>query len=215
MENIQVTITNLLTGTTLGFFCPPETIGDEIQAQFDPTSIRGRSSQYHGYDTSGPRTTSLSLKIHEDYLYGTNNILDFSNRIRALAYPEYSGHVIPPRCLVRVGTTLGGICIVNNVSLSWLLPIRNNRYICADITIGLVILEPMAPSASEVEGGGVGYSGTPDMGAQPPVTEHMIEPSPYPQTEWWKNIFDEGRTLEPSVKDEITKERDRWWVGIY
>ena len=156
MDNILISITNLLTTTTLSFFSPPESISDGVAANFAAQNIRGRSSQYHGYEDTGPRTTSISTVIHEDYLFGVSNIVDFTNKLRAFAYPAYTGFVVPPRCYVKIGNNLGGLCIANQVDVNWQLPIRNNRYIRADVTISLTVLEPMAPSVFQVEAGGGG-----------------------------------------------------------
>ena len=153
-SNIIVTVVNLLTGSRLEFFSNPDAISDTAQVIFEPTDIRGRSSQYFGYSHTGPRTTAIELPIHEDYLLGgERNIKNFANRIRALAYPEYWGQVVPPRCYLRVGDTLAGVVLLSDVSVSWSRPIRNYRYINATISLSLTVLQPMAPTAGFVEGG--------------------------------------------------------------
>ena len=152
--NIIVTIVNLITGTRLGFYSNPDSIADSVSATFEPTNIRGRSSMYHGYDYTGPRATALDLPIHEDLLLGgETNIVDFTNKVRALAYPEYAGQVVAPRCYLQVGQNIRGIIIVNSVGVAWSRPIRNNRYINASLTIDCTVLQPMAPTASMIEGG--------------------------------------------------------------
>jgi len=155
-NNIIVTIVNLLTGTRIEFFSNPEALSDAAAAHWEATAIRGRSSQYHGYDNTGPRTSSLDLPIHEDYLLGgERNIKRFVNKVRALVYPEYRGYVVPPRCMLRVGQSLGGIIIINNVSCTWSRPIRNNRYINGNLTLDFVILQPFAPTATYIEGSAI------------------------------------------------------------
>ncbi len=150
--NIIVTIINLLTDTRLEFFSNPNAVSDTVAVTWEPTAIRGRSSRYFGYDHTGPRTTSLELPIHEDYLLGgERNVKVFANKVRALAYPEYWGQVVPPRCYLRVGNTIAGLAIINDVGVAWSRPIRNERYINGSITLSITMLQPMAPSASDIE----------------------------------------------------------------
>lgn len=132
-DYIPCYVINTVTGGTIEFDCEPDEINDTISAQFDPQEIRGRSSPYQGYNSSGPRTVSLELVLHDDLC--KEGVLNTVNRLRSLVYPGYSGVLIAPSCLVRIGDMIHMKAIVNDVGVVWQKPYRNGVYLVANVSL--------------------------------------------------------------------------------
>lgn len=147
-EYIPCYIINLLTGGKIEFECEPEEISDANSAQFDPQDVRGRSSPYQGYSSSGPRTISFSVMLHDDLC--KEGILNTVNHLRSLTYPNYGGVLTPPKCLVRVGDMIHCNAIVNDVSVSWQKPYRNGTYVAAEVSLNLTEVVDTPYSSSEI-----------------------------------------------------------------
>lgn len=153
-------ILNLLTNTKIEFDVPGGggvgDLSENTSASYDSISIRGRSNQIQGYDTSGPRTVSVSITLHDDYC--KDGLEQTIANLKALCYPAYEGYVDPPVCYVKITKAIKGIFTVGSVGVSYKPPIRDNMYVCADVSIDLTEAgEPM--SVTDVEsGGGTGWS---------------------------------------------------------
>lgn len=147
-EYIPCYIINILTGGKIEFECEPEEISDSNSNQFDPQEIRGRSSPFQGYNSSGPRSISFSVMLHDDLC--KEGILNTVNHLRSLTFPNYGGVLTPPKCLVRIGDMIHCNAIVNDVSVSWQKPYRDNVYVAAEVSINLSEVVDTPYSSSEV-----------------------------------------------------------------
>jgi hypothetical protein len=89
--------------------------------------------------------------LHDDYC--PNGILDTVRKLKALTYPKYASNVIAPRCFVRVGKfiRIDGIC--TDVSVNWQLPVRDDQYIFAEVSLTFQVTKVYPPSDIEVERG--------------------------------------------------------------
>lgn len=152
MRLLDMYIVNLRTGTVLDFFIIPEgPISETLGVTWGSQQIPGSSRVYYGYDNTGPRTVSFSIRLHDDYC--KLGIKQTVQNIKALAYPEYDGYVYPPECYVRVGNFLRFRGLCDSVTLSWERPLRDNQYLVADISLSFNVVHPIAYSSEEVEGG--------------------------------------------------------------
>ena len=147
-EYIPCYIINTLTGGKIEFECEPEEISDTNSNQFDPQDIRVRSSPFQGYSSSGPRTISFSVMLHDDLC--KEGILNTVNHLRSLTYPSYGGVLIPPKCLVRIGDMIHCNAIVNDISVTWQKPYRSGTYVAAEVSINLTEVVDTPYSASEI-----------------------------------------------------------------
>lgn len=150
-DTINCYIKNFVTGSTIEFELIPEEITDNYSATFDQQDIRGRSNPIQGYNSSGPRTISYTIQLHDDYC--KTGILDTVNKLRALTYPEYGGVIIPPKCYVRFGNMIGTKAITTSVGVTWKKPYRDGIFINADVTLEFTEVLENPKSASQIEGG--------------------------------------------------------------
>lgn len=147
-EYIPCYVINLVTGQTIEFDCEPEEINDMNSAQFDSQEIRGRSSPYQGYNTSGPRTISLELMLHDDLC--KEGLLNTVNHLKSLTYPGYEGVLVPPSCLVRIGDMIHAKAITNDVGVVWQKPYRNGIYLLATVSLNFTETPDTPFSSSEI-----------------------------------------------------------------
>lgn len=150
-DNVTCYIKNLVTGSIVRFDLPPE-LSDSESANFDDTAIRGRSSPIKGYDSSGPRSVSYSLQLHDDYC--EEGLETTISKLKALVYPGYSNVVDAPSCYVRIGNAVRGLFVVNSVGVNYNLPYRNGMYVQADVSLDLSEVPTTPRSATEIENGG-------------------------------------------------------------
>jgi hypothetical protein len=135
----------------------PDEISESHSTEFEPITIKSRSSPLASYAGSGARTVDLSFDIHEDYLkiYEPKgqyaHIHNFVGRIKALTYPRYSkGIVIPPKCYVMVGEFFRMKAYCNSCNVTWRKPIRHGKYIAANISLSLTEIVYVSFTADEV-----------------------------------------------------------------
>ena len=147
-DYIPCYIINLVTGGTIEFDCEPDEINDTTSTQFDPQEIRGRSSPYQGYNSSGPRVVSFELVLHDDLC--KEGLLSTVNRLRSLAYPGYGGVLSAPACLVRIGDMIHMKAIINDVGVVWQKPYRNRIYLVANVSLTLSEVVDTPHSASDI-----------------------------------------------------------------
>ena len=141
MQQLDFYIINLLTGTRIELpFIPAESLSEEVSAEFEASAVRGRSTSGGGYSSTGPRPITFSVTLHDDFC--RDGILRTTNRMKALCYPTYSSHVNPPICFVRLGRHIRFRAICRSVSLSWQLPLREGRFIVAEVSFTFDIVEP-------------------------------------------------------------------------
>ena len=85
-------IRDLNTGTRVDFNIEkPESVNDSYSANFEPQSVKGRSSPFQSYANSGPRTISFSIKLSLDYNRDIREIVD---SIRMMLKPFKSEGVL-------------------------------------------------------------------------------------------------------------------------
>lgn len=144
-------IKNMVTGSTISFGLPND-LSDSISATFDDTNIRGRSSPIKGYDSSGPRSLSYSLILHNDYC--PEGLYTTIAKLKALCYPGYSNTVDSPSCYVRLGKAVKGLFVMNSVGVTYEKPYVDGMYVKAEVSLDLSEAPSSPLSASEVENGG-------------------------------------------------------------
>lgn len=138
----KMRLTNLTTGAPLSinfYGVLPESVQESHATNFEPLSIKSRSNPLVSYSGSGTRSTSISVLLHEDYIAefegGAADIRRTVAKIKSLTYPQYENlRVLPPRVLLRIGDffKIYGYC--SDCQVTWKLPIRNDRYIVAEVS---------------------------------------------------------------------------------
>lgn len=146
----------------------PETISDNLQVYFTPTTPLARSAPIQSYSSSGPRTVNFRLLLHRDLMnqinYEASNIIKPKNDdyldtvincIQALSVPEYTDPakmVNPPFVAVRIGDQIFIKGIMSNAQLTYQLPLidtkHGKKYAVADISF--TITETEAYTASYI-----------------------------------------------------------------
>lgn len=147
-DYIPCYIINSLIGESIEFECEPEEISDNSSAQYDSQEVRGRSSPYQGYSHSGPREINFSVVLHDDLC--KNGILATVNRLRSLTYPGYSGILLTPASVIRIGDMIHCNAVVTNVSVNWQKPFRDGVYVTATVDISATEVVDTAHSASDI-----------------------------------------------------------------
>ena len=146
-------VKNLVTGTIIKFDNMPSDLSDSYSANFEPASIRGRSTAIQGYDNTEPRTVSFSTTISEDL--SEEGVLTKVARLRALEYPGYTSVVEPPKCYLKLGNAVRGTFICTSVDVSYPdnAPVRDNYYLIAEVSLSFTESNDFARSAAEIEEG--------------------------------------------------------------
>lgn len=154
----KMTLTNLTFGApqSISFYgILPDEFTESHSTNFEQIDIKGRSNPLWAYAGSSARETSITVTLHEDYLAefmgGSADIREFVAAIRSITYPEYQGTMtVPPTILLRIGSffKMKGIC--QSCQVTWKKPIRDNRYIVADISISIAEALEDSYTASEV-----------------------------------------------------------------
>ena len=153
---------NLLTKTKIEFTTTPESVSDSGVANFEAVDIKGRSGPYQGYNNSGPRQVSVGFKLHQDLLGQSVSIVTVSNQLRALTYPLYQGgQVSTPKAFLRIGDNIGIKCIIPNVSVNWLHPVRDGKFIHCDVQLEAIecIPDPAWDAQGVERGSDFSYGG--------------------------------------------------------
>lgn len=139
----------------------PESITDQLSANFNQTSILSRSAPIFTYSNSGPRTLQISFHLHremmQDINYGNSNfkvelgddyVDTLIKEIQAIALPRYDSNVKlvdPPICAVRFGNEvfIKGV-VTGGISIQYSGPIlSNNKYALVDISFSVSEIDPI------------------------------------------------------------------------
>jgi hypothetical protein len=152
----------------------PDDISESHSTEFEAVAIKSRSSPHAAYGGSTAREISFSFQIHEDYLNtalsddgaiahqkremqenrrirGDGNLSAFVAEIKHLTYPKYEGYfVYPPKISLKIGDDIMLKGYTTSVSVSWKPPIRNGRYIVAEISLSFVEVLEVSFSAEEI-----------------------------------------------------------------
>ena len=147
-DYIPCYIINTLTGNTIEFDVEPDEITESNTASFDPQDIRGRSSPYQGYNSSGPRNISFELVLHQDLC--KDGILNTVNHLKSLVYPGYGGVLRAPECMIRLGNMIHCKAIVTDVGVTWQKPYRDNVYLAASVSLSFNEITDNPQSSADI-----------------------------------------------------------------
>lgn len=154
-DYIPCYIINTLNSKTIKFNCEPDEVSDSVAAVFSAQDVRGRSSQYQGYDHTNSRTISFTVTLHDDLC--EKGVLNTANHLKSLSYPDYNGGlVVAPKVYIHIGDMIRAYAVITNVSVSWKKPYRNNVYVEADVSIEATEVVGTAHSYSDIWANG-GY----------------------------------------------------------
>ena len=142
----------------------PESINDNMPANFQSTTILSRSAPIWSYSDSGPRTVQFNFQLHRDMMSEINSdnstlinaIPNLTNddytdilikNLQAMALPAYAiseKMVDPPIIAVRIGNDIFCKGVVNGgVSVTYNAPVLSNgKYSVVDISFTVTEVEP-------------------------------------------------------------------------
>ena len=71
--------------------CPhvPATVQETYGVNWETIDIRSGTEPFMGYNSTGPRTVTVNLQLHDDYL--PMGVLGAVKFLTSLQYPEYQG----------------------------------------------------------------------------------------------------------------------------
>lgn len=147
-DYIPCYVINTLTGNTIEFDVEPDEITESNTASFDPQEIRGRSSPYQGYNSSGPRNISFELVLHQDLC--KDGILNTVNHLKSLVYPGYGGVLRAPECMIRLGNMIHCKAIMTDVGVTWQKPYRDNVYLTASVSLSFNEITDNPQSSADI-----------------------------------------------------------------
>lgn len=148
----------------------PESISDQLAANFNSTNPLARSAPIFTYSHSGPRTVQVSLALHRDMMsqinYGVSNLkLEIGDdyvdtmikQLQAIALPKYSltnKMVNPPMVAIRFGNEIYIKGIVNGgITVNYHGPIgEDNKYKQVDISFTVSEVDPYDAESVMVAG---------------------------------------------------------------
>lgn len=142
----------------------PQGITNSLPISFSPTPIPLSSAPLQTFSSAGPRTVSITLKMHrkmfelEDKKNGAKKMEELINDISALALPKYTSAsklVVPPTVLYRAGNEvcIRGI-VSGNVSITTSGAWQRDGKL-SEIDIQFTIVEVEAFSAEYAQNHGV------------------------------------------------------------
>ena len=111
--------------------------------------IRGRSSPFKGYSSSGPREVSFSISLCQDYC--KEGLLKTVNRLSALTYPHNESYVKPPKCKIVIGKFINITGVITAVGVEWRKPYKEGIYSFADVSISASEVVDKSQSDNEIE----------------------------------------------------------------
>jgi hypothetical protein len=142
----------------------PESINDNMPANFQSTTILSRSAPIWSYSDSGPRTVQFNFQLHRDMMSEINSnnstllngISDLDKddytdilikNLQAMALPSYAiteKMVDPPIVAVRIGNDIFCKGVVNGgVSVTYNTPVLSNgKYAVVDVSFTVTEVEP-------------------------------------------------------------------------
>ena len=145
----------------------PETIQDSMRSEFTETNALARTAPVFSYQHSGPRTVTVSLKLHRDMMRDLNkgvsnlkdNVVDFSGEdyvdtliryLQAIALPKYNAYsanskaVVPPMVAVRFGNNIFIKGVVSSgIQVNYSKPILiDDKYAVAEVSFTVSEVDP-------------------------------------------------------------------------
>ena len=165
-------IINAATDTWIPLPIVPESLSKAVSAQWNDTTVIGRSAAYRSYTGTSNRTVNFTLKFHMDFLEQlSNEDIDLTmivNYLESLCYPEYTKSALkPPVCIIKIADLIKMRGTVDSVNINYQLPIKKlvkgnykNKLMYSQCDVGIQFTEvPIkAPKASGIATG-TDYSG--------------------------------------------------------
>ena len=151
----------------------PETLSDSMAANFNPSTILGRSAPIYTYTGSGPRSIQFNFTLHRDLMTdinlaenslgideNTDVIEELIKTIEAAALPKYvnaSKAVNPPIVAVRIGDEIyiKGV-VQGSVSKTFSGPIIDNKYAICQLQFTVNEIDPYDAEVVKTIGGSRG-----------------------------------------------------------
>ena len=145
-----------------------ESVHDSMQASFAVTTIPGRSAPIYSYQNSGPRSLSVTFKLHRDMMkqinQGESNVLDnvtdqfkqpenddyvdiLINYLQGMVLPSYEDsqkRINPPMVALRLGNDIFIKGVVNGqLGIQYDFPIlRTGKYAVANVSFTITEVDP-------------------------------------------------------------------------
>lgn len=98
-----------INGIIYFFPCWPENYSDTRQSNFTSQHPLGRSEPFQIYQNSGPRTVSVTFRMHREMEH-TNTVEDVVAAVQSAVYPTGSDSIVP-----KVTLNLGNSCYITGV----------------------------------------------------------------------------------------------------
>lgn len=135
----------------------PETVSDQMQSTFTPTTALGRSAPVYTFSNAGPRTIQLTLKFHRDMFEemssnivprdGEDKAESFIHALQAIALPKYNlsnKAIEPPLVAVRLGREvfIKGV-VTSGITVTFGKPILvNEKYATMEVSFTIAEVDP-------------------------------------------------------------------------
>ena len=103
---------------TVYFPCYPDSYSDSHNVSFSQQTVLGRSEPFQIYQNTGPRSVSVSFKMHREMTH-TNSIGEIVGVVQAACYPTNNDRTIAPRCTLVIGDNCKITGVIGNVSTNW------------------------------------------------------------------------------------------------
>lgn len=117
----------IIGGIQWSFPCYPQSISDNNTANYNPTTILGRSEPFQYYTSSGPRTVSVDFQMHCEMIEhnGSGATGDYTyvyrlvNAIESACYPTYGSSIAATKVHLKVANNIRITGIISNVSTKY------------------------------------------------------------------------------------------------
>ena len=118
------TYTDNIAGYAAMYFpCYPESVSDSNQASYNAINILGRSEPFQYYTGSGPRTVSVSFKLHSDMWHDINYIYELVAFIEACCYPRYGNAIAATKVIFHAAQNVHICGIMTSVNTEYEGPV--------------------------------------------------------------------------------------------
>lgn len=125
----------IINGEVLYMPCYPKSISDSLSVQHGSQSLFTSTEPYVVYNSSGPRTVSVSFQFHREMRgYDNDTYIDnIIDTIEAACYPLNDGTMsVETRLIIGKDISIRGV-ITGGVSVSYSGPIIDGKYNVIDI----------------------------------------------------------------------------------
>lgn len=138
----------------------PDSISDNVSANFPEMTIPGRSESFISYESTANRDISFTLKLYDPMCKNPQGIINTVNMLKSMCYPDYSTTTIyPPYCYVKLGDLIYFYGVCNNVGVSWIKPVSvdvNGKqiYVYADVSLSFKQCSTKTPDIISITNSG-------------------------------------------------------------